>query len=1200
MINTGTPMRVSTALAFFLLVLGSVEAQETRPILPPPSARPLPATLAEAETRLAELRAFLVAEEPRVASDKESIPARRVARVREQTVALQRLIESRRAAVEDAAEAASSIGDRDELFRRLEEVRRAETAPPAPARDSDEDPESAIKIARDAAEADAKSRKTERERLLREIAKQKAIRDGLKAELADREKEAADLRSDLEAERSDARDYLAAGLDPDVVMLKEEAVRLLELQSADAETRAASRRRLAEGLLDQRIGLLELRSKIEESLQKGAEARSAALEVRAAAALEARLERARSEAGEIDRILAQAPEWAKPYWRFRRALVEVRVEQSNFVREGRVWSSRHGSIGEIAALAADAEAESKALEDVDAAKFDVYELVPQDAEALTTFIATHQAELDRVRVLFEEARKAKASLRAAARGLRVGGAEILPAAAESARRAAIAPPDIGVRPWFERESVQDAKWAELVEALRKASTERATAVDELERALAEATVILARTRALRERNLLRYQSALRWTREGAEISFEAVERAIDDAKLAPGYVRRRTLGMADRTLAFWGVLVASDDRSSLLRAGAALVLALALLVLAARSLPRLAETLEGRRGVGRGAAFLLLLSALLLRRTVFTGLLAFCATALPSLLGAPETDVRLLAVLFVPPFVFRTLRVLCDVLLGREPAAPVPYRLHPKFEAVAHATLRRLLQIGVLFVPPALLLTVEGYEVRNAGFVDLLWLCHALSSYAVVLVVALRPRQFLSDAAGETGLRARLKAAIFVAYPVFVAAVIFLIVLRSLGYTVAVKYFLRQFVETAAWFVGATWLLRRVRELVFRGATPVPPPATDPAADEGRWTEEGRGFLFDRTLRFLVLGGVVVPAAWFVLQLWGLTGAGYDAVFGRPVLGSSAAVGGAAVAWSDVINATATTFLAFHTVRFVRDLLRFVLLPKTSLDTGLRYTIVTLVTYLLTAIAGVVVLGGQLKVEAAVIGGFVAALGVGLGFGLKEIVDNFFSGVILLVERPVKVGDVVAVGQTVGRVDRINMRSTTIMTGDNKGLIVPNKDLISQQVTNWSAGTPTIRTSMRIGIDYAADAQLFRKTALETLDQFGLVLKSPGPEVLFRAFGGSALEFEIFYWIRLSTNGMRLQSDILFALDIALKQHGISIPFPRQDVVIHPSSELGIRRAGPPSTAAEAPSATSTPYRRRTDEPGASRYEGDDGVATGD
>jgi potassium-dependent mechanosensitive channel len=305
---------------------------------------------------------------------------------------------------------------------------------------------------------------------------------------------------------------------------------------------------------------------------------------------------------------------------------------------------------------------------------------------------------------------------------------------------------------------------------------------------------------------------------------------------------------------------------------------------------------------------------------------------------------------------------------------------------------------------------------------------------------------------------------------------------------------------------------------------------------------------------------VFLPAGWFVLQLWGLTGAGYDAVFKKAIWVPAGTDAGPALTWANVINALVTTAAAYYFIRFVRDLLRFVLLPRTALDTGLRYTIVTLVSYLLVAVSGVVVLGGQLKVEAAVIGGFVAALGVGLGFGLKEIVDNFFSGIILLVERPVKVGDVINVGATTGRVDRINMRSTMIMTADNKGLIVPNKDLISQQVTNWSAGTPTVRTSFRIGIEYGADTALFRKVALEALDSFGLVLKTPSPEVLFRGFGASSLDFEVFYWIRLSTNGMRLMSDLHFALESALRRAGVGIPYPRHDVVIHPSSELRVRQ----------------------------------------
>lgn len=1193
--------------ALFALAVAA-GAQDTRPTLPPPESRPVPRTAAEAESRLAELRGFVAAEEPRVGADPESTAARLVLRAKEQAAALQKLVEARRALAEEAAEAAEIAGEREAARKRLEAVRKdAATTEELPDPRSP-DAERRLKEARAALDARGKEASAAKERLTKELERNRALRGTLKNDLAAAEKELAAHRSDLEGEEGDARDYLAAGLDPEVVRLKLEAALLYRLLAAEAEARAARLKRLDDGLLEARIALLDAKLAAEDAALRATEAAGKELETRLSAAIEAQLERARSEAGEIDRLLAAAPDWARPYWSARRTLVGMRVELSRVARLRQTWEARLAPLGEIRDLERDADAESRALEDVDAGKVDLYEVVPQRIDELTEYIATHQAELDRARALFDETRAARAEVRGLSRGARQGGADV--AAAAEARRAAVVPPgDLAGRPWYEREAVSDEKWGELSEAVRAAAEARAADVAALDQRLTEAAKILAETRSKRERNLLRYQSALRWTREGAEISWEAVERAVDDAKLAPDYVRRRVLGGAERFLAYWTVNAKKNDWSTLTKVGGALLAAVAFLILAAKLLPKIAHALEERRGVGKGAAFLLLLSAALLRRTVFTGLLAFCAVALPTVAGAPAADVALAAALLAPPFAFRTLRVLGDALLGREPSVPRPFKLNETFELVLHGTFRRLLQIAAALVPLALLLAAEGYAERNPGFVDLIWLLHALLSYAVVLVVALRPKHFLNVARDETGLRARIKTAVLVSYPVVVSAVIFLIVLRSLGYAVAVKYFLRQFVETAAWTLGAAWLLRRAMTYATRGAAPVEPPGDDLASDEAKWVAEGRVYLWDRVKRNAVRAGVVVPAAWFVLQTWGLTGAGYDAAFGRPIWGAGfgATAGGVvpptAVTWANVVAAVVTTVVAFYGVRFVRDVLRYVLLPRTSLDVGLRYTIVTLVTYLLVAVSGVIVLGGQLKIDAAVIGGFAAALGVGLGFGLKEIVDNFFSGIILLVERPVKVGDVVAVGPTTGRVDRINMRSTTIMTAENKGLIVPNKDLISQQVTNWSAGTPTIRASIRIGIDYAADAQLFRKTALEVLDQFGLVLKTPGPEVVFRAFGASSLDFEIFYWIRLSTNGMRLQSDVLFALDAALKAQGIAIPFPRQDVVIHPSSELGVRRVsggGPPSAAAGgAPYAgESSPLRRRSDERGAARH--DSGVDAGD
>jgi small-conductance mechanosensitive channel len=128
------------------------------------------------------------------------------------------------------------------------------------------------------------------------------------------------------------------------------------------------------------------------------------------------------------------------------------------------------------------------------------------------------------------------------------------------------------------------------------------------------------------------------------------------------------------------------------------------------------------------------------------------------------------------------------------------------------------------------------------------------------------------------------------------------------------------------------------------------------------------------------------------------------------------------------------------------------------------------------------------------------------------------------------------------------MRSTMIMTAENTGVIVPNKDLISTSVTNWSAGTPTIRESLPLGVAYGTDTEAFKKLVMEVVQGHGLVLKHPAVDLVFTGFGESSLDFALRYWIKLGTSGSKVKSDLHYALEAAFRKHGIEMPFPQHDV----------------------------------------------------
>lgn len=186
------------------------------------------------------------------------------------------------------------------------------------------------------------------------------------------------------------------------------------------------------------------------------------------------------------------------------------------------------------------------------------------------------------------------------------------------------------------------------------------------------------------------------------------------------------------------------------------------------------------------------------------------------------------------------------------------------------------------------------------------------------------------------------------------------------------------------------------------------------------------------------------------------------------------------------------------------------------------------------------------------------ALSVGIGFGLQSIFNNFVSGIILLVERPIKIGDWISVAGHEGMVKKISVRSTEIETIYRQSVIIPNATLITEAVTNWMHGNRTCRLDIPVGVSYDTDVRLLRKIMQEVGSSHGAVLKHPAPIVHFAGFGDSALEFELRVFLRDAGQRVSVASDLRFALWSALKDAGINIPFPQRD--IHIKSDAGAAR----------------------------------------
>jgi small-conductance mechanosensitive channel len=239
---------------------------------------------------------------------------------------------------------------------------------------------------------------------------------------------------------------------------------------------------------------------------------------------------------------------------------------------------------------------------------------------------------------------------------------------------------------------------------------------------------------------------------------------------------------------------------------------------------------------------------------------------------------------------------------------------------------------------------------------------------------------------------------------------------------------------------------------------------------------------------------------------------------------------------------------ALIATQFVQRGLTNSVLPRTSIDAGARNSIVALVGYagLILAFLFAVAAAGFDLTNFAIIAG---ALSVGVGFGLQGFVNNFVSGLTLLFERPIKIGDWVVLPSGQGYVKKIGMRATEIETFDRATIIVPNAELVTSAVTNWTLRDRVGRIIVPVGVSYDADPELVRDLLMKAASDHPDVLSDPAPFVLWKDFADSALAFEVRVYVRDIGRTFRVQNDLRFAIWRAFKDHGIEIPFPQR--VIH-------------------------------------------------
>lgn len=308
-----------------------------------------------------------------------------------------------------------------------------------------------------------------------------------------------------------------------------------------------------------------------------------------------------------------------------------------------------------------------------------------------------------------------------------------------------------------------------------------------------------------------------------------------------------------------------------------------------------------------------------------------------------------------------------------------------------------------------------------------------------------------------------------------------------------------------------------------------------------------------RAIRFSVVAGILF-GLYLIWRTVFPAFAGFDQIVvwsdGSAVLPSSDVASTESqliITLGDMLRCLVAIIISWYTARNLPSLIELVIIDRFKLERGISYAITQLLQWGLL-IGGLVFSASFLEISWSSVQWLAAGLTVGLGFGLQEIFANFISGLIILFERPIRLGDVVTVGGTNGRVSRIRMRSTTISDWDRKELVVPNKKFITEEIVNWSIGDACIRLILPVGVSYQEDptvvADILRKVSCADPE----VLHNPSPTVIFERFGDNSLDFELRLYLASTENMSKIRTRVNMAIKKEFDAAGITIPFPQRDI----------------------------------------------------
>jgi potassium-dependent mechanosensitive channel len=489
------------------------------------------------------------------------------------------------------------------------------------------------------------------------------------------------------------------------------------------------------------------------------------------------------------------------------------------------------------------------------------------------------------------------------------------------------------------------------------------------------------------------------------------------------------------------------------------------------------------------------------------------------------------------------------------------WRLSPLTDKGARRIFRRLLAVTVLVALDAVLefLTLRHFEISPELSATLSFVINTMLAMLVLSLVPASLWKVAENGQDDSAPRSVKRRSVLVLMLRLIAAVTALAIPVSaiLGYTNLSNFLTTELVLTGL-VLGLLFVTHGLARDVVRVLM------AERAGTSGDALPEDQD---SRILRFWFLVAfdllLILVGAAILLPSLGVAFQDLEQWIRRAAAGIS--IGSFTLSLTDFLLAILVFVAILLGTRWSQRVLEEQVLPQTRLDLGVRASLKTAIGYVglvLGITASIVVLGLDLTNLALIAG----ALSVGIGFGLQNVVGNFVSGLILIVERPVKVGDWVVIADVEGYVKRISVRATEIQTFQRASVIIPNSDVLSSAVINWTHKDTFGRVDIPIGVAYGSDTTQVREILLDCANRHPKVSAWPEAHVLFLDFGGSSLDFQLRFHISNVDERLRIASDVRFAIDDAFREHGIEIPFQQTDIHLRDMERLEqlLERGGEP------------------------------------